>query len=70
MYFTFKRDYYIIYKCDKLHFDDKIPVGVALGYAERENGETFSETVHRADIVMYSEKEKFYKEKGLDRRKK
>lgn len=55
-------------KCQKLHFDDKIPVGVALGCAKRENGEEFLEMVHRADLDMYSEKEKFYREKGIHRR--
>lgn len=68
---TVKREIASAYeKCSKLHFDDKTPLGVAFGYAERESREEFSETVHRADIVMYSEKEKFYQEKGLDRRKK
>lgn len=48
--------------CAKIQLDAKIPVGVSFGYAEREDGEEFSATIHRADIFMYSEKDKFYKE--------
>lgn len=68
---TVRREVTLAYEqCDKIQLDDKIPVGASFGYAEQEEGEEFSATVHRADIRMYSEKEKFYKEKGFERRKK
>lgn len=67
---TVRREVTLAYEqCDKIQLDDKIPVGASFGYAEQEEGEEFSATVHRADIRMYSEKEKFYKEKGFERRK-
>ncbi|MBO5278709.1 MAG: hypothetical protein J6B06_04355 [Lachnospiraceae bacterium] len=52
---TVKRETALALKeCAELHLDDSIPVGA---------------TIHRADISMYSQKEKFYKEKGLETRK-
>lgn len=35
----------------------------------RIGGEEFSSTINRADAMMYSEKNRFYRENGIERRK-
>lgn len=68
---TVRKEVTLAYEqCAKIQLDSKIPVGASFGYAEHKDGEEFSATIHRADILMYSEKDKFYKEKGIERRKK
>ena len=55
--------------CGALRLDGNIPVGASFGFAEQMDGEAVPEIIHRADIDMYFQKEKYYKQKGIDRRK-
>ena len=48
-------------RCSQIQLDTKVPVGVSFGDAEREKGEEFSSTINRADAMMYSEKNRFYR---------
>lgn len=49
-----------MHQCMAIHIDDAIPVGASFGFAKLMEKEDFSEMIHRADISMYQEKEKFY----------
>ena len=45
------------------------PLSLAMGLACCASGEQVEDTLHRADQAMYREKLRYYKERGLDRRK-
>lgn len=51
-----------MHQCMAIHIDDAIPVGASFGFAKLMEKEDFSEMIHRADISMYQEKEKFYQD--------
>ena len=44
------------------------PISLAMGVASCASGDLVEATIHRADKAMYAEKERYYQDKGIDRR--
>lgn len=44
------------------------PISLAMGVASCASGEMVEATIHRADQAMYQEKNRYYQDRGLDRR--
>ena len=57
------------HSCDEKSRHYRFTVNMAIGYAERHPGEKMEDTILRADQMMYAEKDKYYRETGIDRRK-
>ena len=47
----------------------EFPLSVSSGFAVYSDGEKFVDTVNRADKKMYENKNRYYVENGLDRRR-
>lgn len=44
------------------------PISLAMGVASCRSGDMVEATIHRADQAMYAEKNRYYQDKGIDRR--
>lgn len=44
------------------------PISLAMGVASCASGDLVEATIHRADKAMYAEKERYYQDRGIDRR--
>ena len=51
------------------HSQGGLPTGLSIGYADREGRETLTETMKRAERMMYESKRSYYREKGFEQRK-
>lgn len=47
----------------------KTPYTCSVGYAMKSEGDTIDDLYHRADVMLYEEKKRFYEKNGKDRRK-
>ena len=56
-------------KADSLNYGESTPVGISFGVARRAEGEELEEMIRRADLAMYSAKEAYYRERGIERRR-
>jgi len=54
--------------CREICVRDDIPVGISIGYAEGEPGESLRDTAKRAEKMMYENKIRYYSESKFDRR--
>lgn len=56
-------------KCSTLFFNDELPVGISIGYAERKDT-TLKDTLSLAESMMYDKKKHYYSKQGFERRRK
>lgn len=54
--------------CNGIKMDKDVPVGMSMGFAEMTDGENINDTFKRAEALMYENKKRYYKDKGISRR--
>lgn len=54
--------------CASIKFDEKLPVGISIGYAEYTAGKSIPEVATQAEKMLYENKRKYYDESGRSRR--
>lgn len=54
--------------CSGITFEQNLPVGISIGYAELTDGKTISDTATQAEKMLYENKRKYYDESGRSRR--